>query len=519
MKVTKIHQKGNKIKILLVGIYDTNTVSLAPHVLRAYAGQFSIASRFEIIVREFSIFNDTVESMIQNITEEKPDVIGFSMYTWTFNQILEIIKHIDAVIMVGGPQVTGIEEELLRENPDIDIIVTGEGEATFKELLEYFCGEKNLEEINGITTKDVKTEPREAIANLDSIPSIYERVFKEHPNISWISFETSRGCPMNCKYCSWSYTKKMRYYSLERVKKDLDVILSQDNLNFIYLCDSNILINKNRAKEILQHIINSGADKKISFEFNAEYLDDEIIDLLAQLPNNEFDFGIQSTNKRALDDAGRIFNRERFEENFRKIAKKFKESNIRVDIIYGLPGDNIDGFKESLNYAISLDKVKRIITYPLTILPGSEFYREMDKYGIKLRDKKSYLEKENYTFSEKEMKLAIKYSFFVTVIYLNYRLKDSIKSFAEWKKKRYIDTIIEFMESLTVDIMGGIAYPDMILSVKEGFEQRNMVFRNVINRYDDIVAFFKAFSDHRYDSQLADYKDYYSDHYYKLKNY
>ncbi len=506
------------MKVLLVGIYDTNTVSLAPHILKSYVGKLDISSKFIIVTKEFSIFNDTLESMIQGIKEEKPDIVGFSAYIWNINEILEIIKHINSITILGGPQVTGIEEEMIRQNPDIDIIVTGEGEVTFKELLEYFNKEKRIEEINSITTKDIKFKPCKVLVNLDSIPSIYNHIFKEYPNINWISFETSRGCPMGCAFCTWASVRKMRYFSLERVKKDLDIILGQDKIEQIYLCDSSLLRNKNRAKQILQYIIDSGSKKAIRFEFAAEQLDDEIIDLLAKLPNNEFNFGIQSINKRALYDMKRRFDRDKFEKNYQNVVKKIKDSNITIDLIYGLPGDDIEGYKESLNYAISLDKVRRILTNPLIVLPGSEFYREMDRYKIKLRDNTSFIIKENYTFSQKEIVLAKKYSFFLSFIYLNYCLRDCIKLFAEWQKKRYIDTIIEFMESLPFNITEG-EYPDMIPSVKKGFEQRNRVLRNVINRYGDCIAFFKMFTHHKYDSILADYKNYYSNHYYKLKGF
>lgn len=125
------------MKILLVGMYDTNTVSLAPHVLRSYAEQFDVFSKFEIVTKEFSIFSDTIEAMVYGIKKEKPDVVGYSTYIWNINQIVEVIKHVDAINILGGPQVTGIEKELITEHPDIDIIVTGEGETTFVELLEY----------------------------------------------------------------------------------------------------------------------------------------------------------------------------------------------------------------------------------------------------------------------------------------------------------------------------------------------------------------------------------------------
>ena len=381
-------------KIVLVGIYDTNTVSLAPNILKSYVEQFDISRGFEIVTKEFSIFSDSVESIIQSIREEDPDVVGFSAYIWNLNEVLEVIKYLDATVMIGGPQVTGREEKLIRENPDTDIVVTGEGEETFRELLEYFAGKRKIETIRGITTHDVKTGPREVLPDLNAIPSVYERIFDEHPDITWISFETSRGCPMGCKFCTWGYSKKMRYYALERVKRELDTILSQENIKNIYLCDSSLLLNKKRAKEILGYIINSGTDKPIRFEFSAEQLDDEIIALMSQIPNDEFNFGLQSVNENALREMGRRFNKVKFEENYRKIIDSFEESNITVDLIYGLPGDDIEGFKESLDYAISLDKVRRILTNPLIALPGSQFFREMDKYGIKLRDEKSYLVKE-----------------------------------------------------------------------------------------------------------------------------
>ncbi len=237
-----------------------------------------------------------------------------------------------------------------------------------------------------------------------------------------------------------------------------------------------------------------------------------------QLPNHEFNFGIQSINSKALSDMKRSFHRDRFEENYCKVSRNFKDSSITVDLIYGLPGDDIEGYKKSLNYAISLDGVTRVLTNPFIVLPGSEFYREKDKYGIKLRDKNSYIVRENYTFSEQEIELAKKYSFFVSVIYLNYCLRDCIKSFAEWSKKKFVETIIKFMESLTFDLTKG-EYPDMIPSVKKDFEQRNAIFQNVINKYDDIVISFMSFSNHKYDSLLTDYKNQYSDHYFKLKRF
>lgn len=505
-------------KIVLVGIYDTNTVSLAPQVLRSYAEKYSeVASKFKITIREFSIFRDSIRHIADEINKEQADIVGFSMYIWNAQEILEVIKNINAVVIIGGPHVTGIEEDLLRDNPKIDIIVTGEGEDAFKDLLEYFADKKKMADIHGVTTREIQTS-RGPVVELDSIPSVYERVFKENPGISWISLETSRGCPMNCRFCAWSYERKMRYISTKRVKRDLSIILAQPNVKNIYLCDSSLLMNKKRAKEILRYIVKAGVDKTIRYEFSAEQLDGELIDLLSRLPNHEFNFGIQSVNEKALKDMGRVFQRRLFEKNYFAIAKKIEgPDNITIDLIYGLPGDDIEGYKVSLNYVLSLPKIRRILMNPLIALPGSEFFRDREKYKLVLRDNKSYIVESNYTFSASDMNLARKYSFFVMVAYFNHRLRDAIKRFAKKQAKTCLDTIIVFMESLPFDIIKQQNYPDTVPSVKSGFNHRNAAFVNVIEKYNDIVAHFKSFSSHEYDEDLIDYQEHFSEHFNKLK--
>ena len=507
------------LKVLLVGIYDTNTVSLAPQILRSYAEKHSkVAAQCDIVTREFSIFRDSTRHITDEINKEKADIIGFSVYIWNMQEVLEIAKNVTGKVVIGGPQVTGIEKDILRGNPEIEIIVTGEGEGVFADLLEYYAGKKKIANIRGITTREIQT-PQGPDIKLDSIPSVYGRIFREHPEISWISLETSRGCPMGCRFCSWSYGRRMRYASVEKVKRDLDIILKQPNVKNIYLCDSSLLLNKERAKDILKHIIEAGADKSIRYEFSAEQLDNELIDLLAKLPSHEFNFGIQSINKKALSDMGRAFRRDLFEKNYLTIAEKFKDANnITIDLIYGLPGDDIGGYKSSLNYAISLPGIRRILTNPLIVLPGSAFFRDRRKYKLVLRDEKSYIVKSTYTFSSSDMSLARKYSFFVAVIYFNYRLRDLIKRFAEKEKRAYIEMIIDFMESLPFAIIKDEDYPDMVPSIKKDFDHRNAAFVNVIERYDEIVDHFKAFSSHRYDKNLADYTGHYSEHFYRLKS-
>ena len=172
------------MKILLVGIYDTNTVSLAPQLLSAYVKQFPIAGKYEIQTREFSIFSDTAESIIEEIQNYHPDIVGFSCYIWNYNLIREITPHLDCTILLGGPQVTGIEQKILQTNPEIDVIVTGEGERSFAALLEYFAGERSLDGIPGISTALIQNPPLEPTC-LESVPPLYAGIFTQYPDLTW----------------------------------------------------------------------------------------------------------------------------------------------------------------------------------------------------------------------------------------------------------------------------------------------------------------------------------------------
>ena len=505
------------MKILLVGIYDTNTVSLAPQILSGLAKNSPAAATHEIRTREFSLFADSADFITASIREANPDVVGFSCYIWNYSLIKQITPQLDCTIILGGPQVTGIEKEILQAHPEIDLIVTGEGEQTFLELLEYFAGKKALADIPGITTADLHNPPQQ-LFDLDTIPPLYTEIFQRHPDLTWVSFETSRGCPMGCGYCTWGRSRTMRYYPLEYVLSELAIILHNPRIREIYLCDSSLLYNKARAKKILDLIIRSGADKTIRYEFSPEQLDDEIIARMAQLPSNEFNFGIQTINPSALAQVGRPFDRQRFERNYQKLLQAMPAARITVDLIYGLPGDDIHGYLGSMNYAMSLPGVSRILTNPLIVLPGSRFFRDRDRYGIVLANDDSFLLKANSTFTQPQMTDARRYSFYVNLLFLNTAFKNALLTLAAETHTKPADCMIDFFETMPFELVQG-EYPCTIPSSQEGFAERNRVLGAVLQRFPDIIDAFKEYSDHRYDSMLDNFAQCFTGQYHKYMSY
>jgi radical SAM superfamily enzyme YgiQ (UPF0313 family) len=503
-------------RVLLVGIYDTNTVALAPEILRAYVEQFPIADAVEIRTLNLSIFSQSIDEMEARIREEAAVIIGFSAYIWNITLIRELARRLPGTIVVGGPQMNGIRPEDLSRHPGIDFAVVGEGEETLKELLEYFAGERALEAIRGIVTSAFAAPPRPVLTDLEAVPPPYARIFAENEGLEWVAYETSRGCPYLCGFCTWGYSKKMRYHALERVLGDLDVILAQKSLRRIYLCDSSILLDKPRAKAILRHVISEHRDIVIRYEFNAEHLDDEIIELLLQLPENEFNFGVQTTNPEALRRMRRPFHREKFEANYHKMARRTERTFITMDVIYGLPGDDLAGFEASLEYVMGFDHVRWILTNPLILLPGSDFYRDREALGIVLRDEESYIVESTATFSRRDMEEAIRLSFLVSTVYFNERLREAVRAFARDRNRRQVDTVRELFDALPFPLLETPRYPYLVPSVARDFRARNLAIARVVALYAELIQCFDEFSEGRYRELLRGYESAFVPQYHRL---
>ena len=501
------------VRVVLVGMYDTNTVSLAPQVLRAVAEPVAAEHGHVVEVLEFSIFSDSVDTMAARIAALRPDAVGFSCYVWNHRQVLALAGMLECTIVVGGPHVTGIERELLASNPGIDIVVTGEGETVFVQLLEHWAGLRPLDAVPGITTRELRTEPARP-TDLASIPPLQARIARESPHITWLSFETSRGCPMRCGYCTWSQSRRMRYYPLEHVLAELDVILTNPRISEVYFCDSSLLFDKRRAIAILDHIIASGSSTPFRYEFSAEQLDDEVIERMARLPTNEFNFGIQTVNPAALEVMGRRFDRALFESRYHAFVRALPDARVTVDLIYGLPGDDLTGYVTSIDYAMSLPSVSRILTNPLLVLPGSRFFRDRDALGLTLAADGSYMVESNGTFSASDMAAARRFSFYLGLLYLNTALRDALLDLAQRSGRSPAETMIGFFESLPSPLVDD-DYPATIPSTTEGFERRNRAMGTALGRFPEIVSAFVESTGDRYAGLRESYADAFGPQYHK----
>ena len=373
------------MKILLITL-DSKYIhaNLAVRYLKKYCGDF------DIVIKEFTI-NQRPEYILGEILAEGPDLICFSCYIWNIDYIKDISYIIkesksEARLLYGGPEVSFEIKELMESNPFIDFVIFGEGEETFKEFLEEIQKPSPLlRKIKGLAFREnneaIINESRGLIDNLDIINYPYEP--EEEFENKIIYYESSRGCPFSCSFCLSSIDKKLRFFSMERVKRDLKMLLNT-KARQIKFVDRTFNADYRRSMEIMEYIVeNNKNNMTIHFEITADIINDQFLSFLGKMPVNMFQFeiGVQSLNVDTLCEIDRHMDKDKLSRAIREIGKN-KNIHLHLDLIAGLPYEDYESFKKSFDGIYKLNAEKIQLGF-LKVLKGTKIFRDKEKHGIK----------------------------------------------------------------------------------------------------------------------------------------
>jgi radical SAM superfamily enzyme YgiQ (UPF0313 family) len=361
--------------------------ALAPWYLKEYCG----SSFGEIKVMEFTI-NNNIDQILSGIYSECPDVAAFSCYIWNISLVLKIahdLKKVSphTVVVLGGPEVSFDAEELLNQNPFVDYIVEGEGERAFKKLLQDICKVNGLNERPG--KKSAVYRDESLIYELDELPSPFSDEMLNALGDRIAYFESSRGCPFSCSYCLSSTFIGVRYFSMNRVRRELIKLIDR-GISQVKFVDRTFNCNKNRAMEIFEFIIRNGGNTRFHFEAAADLFDEEMIDLLSYAPRGmiQFEIGVQTTCGRALSAVDRRTDLNKVFRNINKL-RELKNIHLHLDLIAGLPFEDYSAFKNSFNDVYALEPHQLQLGF-LKMLKGSKIRKEKELYLYRFREYPPY---------------------------------------------------------------------------------------------------------------------------------
>lgn len=378
------------MKLLLVGV-NAKYVHTNLAIRYLYQKTKNICDSY---ICEYSI-NDNYLSVERSIILQNPDIVSFSCYIWNIDIILMICSDLkkmkpDMVIILGGPEVSYDSKEILEKNPYIDYIIRGEGETSFLHLIRCLTDNSSIPE-KGVAYRKgniIEESCLSAPVCFDDIPFPYD-FDSEDLTGKILYYESSRGCPYSCKYCLSGEKGNVRFKDVEKVKKDLSFFDSK-NIPLVKFVDRTFNADKKRAIELWKHISELKGNTRFHMEITGELLNDETVEVLKSIPSEklQFEIGVQSTNEKTLDAIDRVCNKERLFKYIKKILAE-TDIHIHLDLISGLPYEDIKSFENSFNDVISLRPHVLQLGF-LKVLKGSAIRNEADKYGIIYRDKSPY---------------------------------------------------------------------------------------------------------------------------------
>lgn len=382
------------MKTLLVAINSKYIHSnLAVYYLQAYTARY----QHKTSLVEYTI-NQHTEDIFQSIYLEKPDIIAFSCYIWNIEIVENLCRELRKVlpqvkIWLGGPEVSYDSKEYLLNHKEIDGIMMGEGEETFKEILDFYNkSEENLslEDIKGIVYREstiIQTALR-PLLDFNKIPFPYYDLSKFENKI--IYYESSRGCPFSCSYCLSSVEKSLRLRDIELVKEELNFFLDH-KVKQVKFVDRTFNCNKTHTLAVWRHIAQyDNGVTNFHFEIAADLLDDEEIELLKSMREGliQLEIGIQSTNEMTIEAINRKMDFKKVSEKVRQVSKG-KNVHQHLDLIAGLPYEDYDSFRNSFNEVYEL-KPEQLQLGFLKVLKGTPIVEDKEKYGVVYRDTPPY---------------------------------------------------------------------------------------------------------------------------------
>jgi hypothetical protein len=377
-------------------------VPLANAFLKSFAGSLPL----DITLVDFFTGSDPSECAAE-IASLQPAAVGFSVYLWNRDAsraIAETVRNLlpEASLFAGGPEATAEPAGFLAGS-SFDFLIVGEGEVPFAEYCQRLLGNETPAGITGVVMQGQGTAPvvsAKPVVNLDDIPSPYLNGTLACGQYQGVLWQIARGCSFSCDFCFDSRDRHgVRRFAVERIEAELRHFVRQ-GVSQVFVLDSTFNQDLRRAKQILRLIHRIAPQIHFHFEVRSEFIDRELARLFSAVTCS-LQIGLQSQDVLVLKGVGRVFSRDDFVSR----TALLNEAGVifGFDLIYGLPGDTLEGFYASLDFALGLYP-NHLDIFPLAILPGTALAARSASTGLHHLKEPPYTLLSSKTFSTEDMR-------------------------------------------------------------------------------------------------------------------
>jgi anaerobic magnesium-protoporphyrin IX monomethyl ester cyclase len=326
-----------------------------------------------------------------------PDVVGITSVTPTIKSALLAAHNAkekvpNAAVVLGGPHATFMDNQILSEQPDVDVVVRGEGEQTIIELLSKLFGSGDLRDVSGISFRKngqiIRTPDRPFIQNLDDLPRPAFQYFalKKYQFFgkTILPILTSRGCPFQCAYCVSSRMagKMFRARNPYSVADEFEWLVDVHGAGAVSFYDDAFTYDKKRAIKICEEIKKRKIGVPWDCQTRVDQISEEVLVKMRDADCQLVSFGAEAGCQKILNAVNKRTTVEQNEKAV-KMAKKVGGLSVAVSVIIGYPGETPETLEQTFNF-IRRTKPDYVYLCLATPYPGTSLRSTLEELGWKM---------------------------------------------------------------------------------------------------------------------------------------
>lgn len=327
-------------------------------------------------IQEFVIQTRPID-IVEKILAANPKIVGFGVYIWNIIETTNVVSLLKVIapeikIVLGGPEVS-YESAGQPIVDSADFVLTGPADVSFYQLCNDILND------NAPQQKILQSKPVE----LNELSLPYEYYSDEDLTNRLLYVEASRGCPFKCEFCLSSLDTSSNPFELELFLQEMETLYQRGARNFKFI-DRTFNLNIKTTMQIMQFFLDKMDEPLfLHFEVVPDHLPRKLKELLSQFPEGslQFEVGIQTFNQEVQVNINRKQNNPKSKENLLWLREN-TNAHIHADLIFGLPGETFETFRESFNQ-LYLCRPHEIQLGILKRLKGSPIIRHTEAFDLR----------------------------------------------------------------------------------------------------------------------------------------
>lgn len=421
------------MNVKLISFYNrfkeySTKYSLGTLKLAAYIGQ---DEDIDVQIVPINSEEELTEEKIAELCEGNPDVLGIPNFMWTERLAKQISKEVanrnpNILRVIGGPSTNTVD---FKEWNSDEVFVIGEGEEALMEICKAkkenpSFDSTQIRDLNASNVFSVTSDlsDRHVLYTNTQIPrgmplfsSRIEEMKADKTPEDFAWYETTRGCAYNCGYCGHKTRNNLGDVDLDIIEEEIKNI-GERGIKRLFIVDPIVGGKKDKGKEVLKLCNRDIPDTRIIAYLRPEMLDSEFVDILEDCNLEEMRFGIQTLNPNVpgwvrSNSIGKI------KTELSKL--RGKDINWRAELITGLPGDDMNGLRDSIKGVIDDFQPTVLAAYHLTAIKGTKLYNLVDgtdpEKWLKVNEDSQAIA--SYSYDEAEFREMARYSNGMTGLY------------------------------------------------------------------------------------------------------